>query len=149
MSVYEHRGEGRIIALPRVLATAGLDYPIPGVVSVELTALAFTVTATGGGGARQVVVQLQDSTGATVYGVAAPGTQASGQTVEYSFAPGVVAFGSGALGFMGGPLPAGRLPENLDVVVQVVSAGGADTLFNARILWRQFALEPTEALPLV
>lgn len=127
-----------MIVLPGGLATAGIAYDFPGVVAFQLLAVSFAVTASGGGGARQVVAQLQDSTGAAVFGVAAPGTQASGQTVVYSFSGTTPPFGSGALGFMGSGFLDAKIAENLSLVVSVVSAGAPDTIFDARALVRQW-----------
>lgn len=132
------RGEPRVIALPGDTGAAGLRYDFPGVETFRLESLAFAVTTAGGGGARQVVAQLEDSTGAPVFVNAAPGTQAGGLTVVYSFAPMTVAFGSGAAGFMGAAFVGGRLPGNMSISIQVVSASPGDLIFNARVLVCQY-----------
>jgi hypothetical protein len=131
-----------VIDLGGAAGTAGLAHDFPLSTIVELHSLAFVVACAGGGAARQVVVELQDGRGTTVYGIAAPGTQASGQTVTYSFAPLVSAFGSGSLGFMGGPLPGGRLPFNMSLAVTLVGAGASDTITDATLLVRQYPTRP-------
>ncbi len=81
-----------------------------------------------------VIATLQDSSGATVYGVAAPAVQAGGTTVVYSFTPDVTAGGSTALGFQQAPFASGRLPRNITFTVQVVGAGGGDVLADVRLI---------------
>lgn len=135
-------GLAEAVALPSGLASAGISYPLPGGEVTSIEGLSFALTCAGGGGARQVVVQLQDALGVAVFANAAPGTHASGLTVVYSFGPNVAPFGSDTLGFMGASFPGLRYADNLTVVVQVVSAGGTDTLFDGRLLVCQYVREP-------
>jgi hypothetical protein len=126
--------ECRVIALPGALGTAGITYDFPGVDYFAIKAVSFTVTTSGGGGARQILVQLRDSTGAAVFVNAAPGTQASGLTVTYSFSSDTPSFGSSALGVMGSSFIEGKIAENMTLSLFAVSAGAADIMFNARVL---------------
>lgn len=134
----ERRGEPRVIALPGNTGTNGLIYDFPGVEHFRLESLAFVLSTAGGGGNRQVVAQLEDATRAAVFANAAPAAQAGGLTVQYSFAPLTVAYGSGAAGFMGAAFVGGMLPGNMRISVQVVSANPGDMLFNARVLVCQY-----------
>lgn len=131
-------GESRVIALPADTGTVGLTYDFPGVELFKLESVAFVVTTAAGGGARQVVVSLVDALGVAVFANAAPATQAGGTTVQYGFGPDVAAFGSAALGFIGGVFTGSRLPGNMTFRVQVVSAAAGDQVFNARLLVCQY-----------
>lgn len=132
------RGESRVVALAGGAATGGVEYQIPGATQIEIGSLAFKLVASGAPANRQVLVRLQDATGADLYAIAAPGQQTAGQTVIYGFAPLVPVFGSAGLGFMGGPLPGGKLPANLSVVVTVTAAAAGDVLSLARMIVRQW-----------
>lgn len=116
----------------------GLAYDFPGVVKFQVLAVSFKLVTAAGGGARQVLAGLQDSTGADVFAVAAPATQAGGLTVVYSFSGWTPPFGSGALGRIGGPFIDARIAENLTFVASVSAAGGGDTISAARLLVRQW-----------
>jgi hypothetical protein len=124
----------RVIALDAAAATAGLVYEFPGDSLFAIRSLAFKLTTAAGGGARQVIAELEDAFGAPVFAVAAPGTQAGGLTVEYSFAPLVPAFGSAALGAMGGPFAGSLLPQNMQVAITVAAAAAGDLIFDGRLL---------------
>lgn len=131
-----------VAALPEGAASTGIVYPLPGGEYTRLGALSFVLSTAAGGGNRQVIVQLVDGTGATVFAVAAPGVQAGGLTVGYSFAPLVPAAGSSALGFQTGPLAGGWLPTNVSVEVQVTSAAAGDVLTSGRLLVGQHPVQP-------
>ena len=134
------RGWPQAVALDSAAGTAGLTYVFPGAVLVKVTSLAFQVTTAAGGIARQVVVHLQDGTTFDCYGVAAPGTQAGGLTVTYSFAPLVPAGGSSALGFQQAPFADDWLPENMRVVVNVANAAAGDLIHSARMIVHQMPM---------
>jgi hypothetical protein len=134
-----------VIDLGGAAGTAGLVHVFPLSTVVALHSLAFHVKTAGGGGNRQAVVQLLDGRGVLAYGIAAPGVQAGGADVDYSFAPMVVAFGSAALGFMGGPLPGGKLPFNMSLAISVVSAGASDVITNTTLLVSQWPTRPDYA----
>jgi hypothetical protein len=135
----EHAGrETRVVALPGGLASAGLAYDFPGVVEFQVLSVSFKLVTAGGGGARQVLAGLKDSTGADVFSVAAPATQAGGLTVVYSFAGWTPGFGSGALGRIGGPFIASKIAENLTLVASVSGFGAGDVISAARLLVRQW-----------
>jgi hypothetical protein len=131
------RGGAEAVALPSGLASGGIAYPLPGGELTSIEALAFTVTTAAGGGARQVLAQLVDALSVPVFTVAAPGTQAGGLTVRYSFAPDVPAFGSSGLGAMGGPFPRARWADNLELFVTVANTSAADTIFDGRLVVHQ------------
>lgn len=129
--------QARVVTLGTAPATAGLEHELTGEWRYRIGSFSFTLTTAGGGGVRQVFAQLVDATGTPVYTTPAPGTQASGNTVRYSFAGLVPAFGSTALGAMGGPFYDGPLPDNLTLRAVVASAGGADTITLGRVLLTQ------------
>lgn len=132
------RGEHRIVSLPGGLASAGIAYDFPGVIAFQVSSVAFEVVTAAGGGARQVVAGLRDASGADVFAVAAPATQAGGLTVVYSFSGWTPPFGSGALGRIGGPFLAAKLAENLTLFVAVAGTAGGDAITAGRLLVRQW-----------
>jgi hypothetical protein len=81
---------------------------------------------------------LEDSTGAVVFSVAAPATQAGGLTVVYSFSGWTPAAGSGALGRVVGPFIDATIAENLTLTVAVSGTSPADAISNARVLVKQW-----------
>lgn len=129
--------EPRVVALDDVAATAGIRYDLPGVRLFEVVSFAFKLHTAAGGAVRQVIAELLDSTGAVLFAEAAPGTQAGGLDVVYSFAPGVLAFGTSALGRMGGAYPGRLLPQNLTVAATVSGAAAGDELSQGRLLVHQ------------
>lgn len=140
-----NRGVLAVVNLGGAAGAAGLTYDLPLSVITELQAVTFTLTTAAGGGARQVVFEIRDGFGVTVYGIAAPGTQAGGLSVVYSFARDVTVYGSSALGFMGGPVPGGWLPENLSLLALVTGAAAGDLITNARMLVRQRPSSPDDS----
>lgn len=134
------RGWPQAVALDNASGSAGLNYVFPGAVLVKLTSLAFKLTTAAGGGARQVIARLEDGTNVTAFAVAAPGTQAGGLTVTYSFAPLLTAGGSSALGFQQAPFVGGWLPENLTLLVGVTAAAAGDLVHDGRMLVSQIPM---------
>jgi hypothetical protein len=131
-------GEPRVVAIPGALAAAGIAYPLPGVVKFKPLALSFVLVTAAGGGNRQVLAGLKDSSGAVVFAVAAPAVQAGGLTVVYSFSADTTAFGTAALGHMGAPFLDSEVPQNLDVFVTVTTTQAADALSGIRLLVKQW-----------
>lgn len=131
-------GEPRVVAAPAASAAAGVALALPGVVTFAVVSFAFKLHTAAGGGARQVVAKLVDATGAVLFAEAAPATQAGGLDVVYSFAPDTAAFGSSALGFMGGNFPGRRLPQNLTVEASVAGNAAGDLLEQVRLLVHQW-----------
>lgn len=138
----EWEAEPRVVAIDGGLGNADVIYKLPGVVLFSIKALAFRLVASADVANRQVVVKLVDALGATLYAEAAPAVQVAGQTVDYSFSPGTQPFGTAALGFMGGSFAAGRLPQNLSVVIHVGAGVVADVISNARLLVHQSDRDP-------
>jgi hypothetical protein len=139
------RGTLGVVGLGGALASAGLTYRLPLSVITKVQAFTFQLVTAGGGGNRQVVALLRDGFGVTVYAVPAPGVQAGGLTVVYSFGNLVTAFGTAALGFMGGPFPGGWLPENLELAAVVGNTDPADVITDARLLVRQRPSTPGDS----
>lgn len=116
----------RDVGIPGDTGTNGITYKVPGSSALRVESLAFEVTTAGGGGNRQVVVQVQNDIGAARYAIAAPGLQAGGLAVVYSFGPDIPPFGTAALGFMGGPFVRGFLPAGSQIVLALAGAAAGD-----------------------
>lgn len=129
--------EPRIIALDGGLGNADLRYDLPGVALFSIKSLSFHLKSSADVANRQVVVKLVDSTGAVIYAEAAPAVQAASLDVDYSFAPGTQPFGTAALGTIGGSFVAGRLPQNVSVIVHVSAGVVADVISKGRLLVHQ------------
>lgn len=132
------QGSAESVAVPSGLASGGIAYPLPGGEVTRIEALAFKLVTDGNAANRQVVAGLRDQSGAFVYAVAAPAVQITGLTVVYSFGPEVPAFGTAALGFMGGPFPRVAYADNLELVVSVGAAQVGDKITEARLLVCQY-----------
>jgi len=133
-----HRGRSRTYPFPGKPLTSVVTFTPPVLNEYAFRALAFQVVTAAGGGARQLILRILDPDGATLYGVAAPGTQAGGLTVEYSFAPLVVASGSSALGFQQAPLPGGRWPEHVGLSVTLSGNAAGDKITVGRLSVTQY-----------
>lgn len=139
--MHEHDGgaDGEYRTRPNVYglgirdATTAQTFILPRIEWIEVTSLAVTLVTAAGGGARQLVVELEDGNGVPIFGVAAPGTQAGGLTVLYSFAPLVPAGGSSALGFQQAPFPGKRLPGNTRLVFTVSGNAAGDHFSTSRL----------------
>lgn len=127
----------RVVAIDGGLGNADIVYKLPGVVLFSIKAIAFHLKTSADVANRQVVVKLIDALGATLYAEAAPAVQAASLDVDYSFSPGTQPFGTAALGFMGGSFVAGRLPQNLAVVIHVGAGVVADVVTSGRLLVHQ------------
>lgn len=138
--------EWEVVSLPGGAAGSGVTYRLPGGERTRIGSLAFRVDCAGGGPDRQVVAQLFDGTDTPLFSAVAPGLQASGTGVAYSFAPLVPLFGSAALGFMGGPFPGGWLPPNIYVFIGIANIGVGDVITNGRLVVGQYpVIESAEA----
>lgn len=127
----------RVVAIDGGLGNADIVFPIPGAVLYSIKSLAFHLQTSADAANRQVVVKLVDSLGATLYAEAAPVVQTASLGVDYSFSPGTQPFGTAALGFVGGSFVAGRLPQNLSVVIHVGAGVVADVISKGRLLVHQ------------
>lgn len=135
-------GPSQIVALPAEVSPAGIRYGLPGGERTEIEGLCFTLVTSNAVANRQVLARLQDGTSVDVYAVAAPAVQVASETVVYSFAPLVPAFGTAALGFMGGPYPEACSGDPLFVVVTVVNADANDVISDGRLTVKQYPIEP-------
>lgn len=131
------RDRWQVAALEASAATAGINYPLPGGEITRIGGLAFVLVTDGTVANRQVVARLEDETGAVVYAIAAPAVQTASLTVVYSFSGRSPAFGTAALGFIGGPFFDGGAANNLALVVSVAAAAAGDRLSAARLLVSQ------------
>ncbi len=136
--------EPREIDLGEVLASAGLAYELPGVALFSIASFAFELVTDGNAANRQVVAGLKGSKGKVLFAEAAPAVQTASLTVQYSFAPEVIAFGTLALGFMGGAFVGRKLPQNLSVFVTVAAHQVGDKIVNAGLLVHQWPIEPPD-----
>lgn len=141
------RCEPRVIDLGESLASVGIAFDLPGVALFSIAAFAFKLVADANAANRQVVVGLLDSTGAVLFAEAAPAVQTATQTVVYSFAPEVIAFGTAALGFMGGAFVGRKLPQNLTVFATVTGHQVGDKILQARLLVHQWNRDPIDYNP--
>lgn len=140
---YSRAREARVSLFTGGDARADVLVSFTGTLDYWVRSVSFTLACAVNAAARQVLVSLLDSTGTPVFTVPAPATQGSGQTVRYSFAPLVPAFGSAALGAMGGPFDGGELPPNLDLAVHVGAAVAGDLVKLGRVV----VLQRPERLP--
>lgn len=126
-----------VIALGGGAASGGLAYDFPQAAEFKLYGLAFQLVTAAGGGNRQALVTVEDGTGVPVFRIAAPGVQAGGLTVVYSFANDSPTFGTAALGSIGGPLPRLWLPRSCSVAISVAGTAAGDALSDGRVLVRK------------
>lgn len=131
-----------VVALSPGLASAGTTFVFPRSERWRVRAVSFTLTTAAGGGARQVFAELHDPAGNPVFAVAAPATQAGGLTVRYSFANGVQAGGTAALGRLIESFFDGWLPDNISLVVVVTGTAAADQLSAGTVLVDQWPIRP-------
>lgn len=131
----------QVVSLPGGDAAAGITEPIQQGEYVRLGSVAFRLVTSATAGNRQVLVALLDGTGTAVFTVAAPAVQAASLTVDYAFGVEVPAYGSAALGAMGGPLLGCWLDQNMSLAVIVNTAKAGDVLSNGRMLVEEYERE--------
>jgi hypothetical protein len=131
-------GRWQVVALPAVLGSAGLTFHLPAGAVSQIGSFCFTLVTDGNAANRQVVVEVVDGLKVPVFAVAAPAVQAASLTVVYSFAPLVPAFGTAALGAMGGPfISRAAEADNLTVTVTVGAHQVGDKITGGRLLAKQ------------
>ena len=131
-------GSPEIISLGGGIGSTGLTYVFPLATLVAIQAVSFKLVTSGAAANRTAVVTVTDGLGAVVYAVSAPAVQTATTTVQYSFGNLVPSFGTLALGFMGGPFPQGKLPENLTLTVSFTNGVAGDLVTNGRLIVRQW-----------
>jgi hypothetical protein len=143
-SYYRLHGSHEVVALPSPAAGAALTYTIPGAVQQTPVSIVFTYTASSNAANRFPRVRYLDWGGTPFFEAQSPYKLVATNVAVVSFAVDIAQFGADSAATMGGPIPALRLGDGLQIELSATNIDVTDTITLARMFVRQFNVRPDD-----